>query len=138
VGLSQWWALKSHIQAASVLTTDHYPDILDKTFVVGAPSFFSVVFGWVKRWFGESVVGRIYIVADKDVKDVLRGVVDSKDLPIQYGGDLNWEYGKVEMDEDVRTAVQSDGRKDWIEGPCYWEDGKRKAAGRVRGVRREE
>lgn len=136
VGLSQWWALKSHIQAAGVLTTDYYPDILDKTFVVGAPAFFSIVFGWVKRWFGEGVVGRIAIVGEKEMEDVLRAAVDVKDLPVQYGGDLQWEYGSVMMDEDVKMAVESDGREGWIEGPCYWENGKRRVVGTVGGVKR--
>jgi len=51
VGLRQFWSLKNHMQDASQLATAHYPETLDRIFVIGAPSFFPTVWGWVKRWF---------------------------------------------------------------------------------------
>ena len=36
---------------ASNLATAHYPETLDRIFVVGAPSFFPTVWEWAKRWF---------------------------------------------------------------------------------------
>lgn len=51
VGLKQFWNLKSHMQDASMLATAHYPETLDRIFIIGAPSFFPTVWGWVKRWF---------------------------------------------------------------------------------------
>lgn len=36
---------------ASQLATAHYPETLDRIFVVGAPSFFPTVWEYAKRWF---------------------------------------------------------------------------------------
>lgn len=51
VGLRQFWSLKNHMQDASQLATAHYPETLDRIFIIGAPSFFPTVWGWIKRWF---------------------------------------------------------------------------------------
>lgn len=51
VGLWQFWNLKAHMQDASQLAQAHYPETLDRIFIVGAPSFFPTVWGWIKRWF---------------------------------------------------------------------------------------
>lgn len=59
VSLMQFWKLKSHMQDASILATAHYPETLDRIFLLGAPSFFPTVWSWVKRWFDPiTVVGR--------------------------------------------------------------------------------
>lgn len=51
VGIRQFWNLKQHMQDASLLATAHYPETLDRIFIIGAPSFFPTVWGWIKRWF---------------------------------------------------------------------------------------
>ena len=64
VGLRQFWSLKNHMQDASQLATAHYPETLDRIFIIGAPSFFPTVWGWVKRWFDPitvvSILSRIF------------------------------------------------------------------------------
>lgn len=51
VGLRQFWNLKNHMQDASQLATAHYPETLDRIFIIGAPSFFPTVWSWIKKWF---------------------------------------------------------------------------------------
>lgn len=51
VGLAQFWKLRAHLQDSSALATAHYPEILDRIFVVGAPGFFSTIWDWAKNWF---------------------------------------------------------------------------------------
>lgn len=51
VSLIQFWKLKNHMQDASLLATSHYPETLDRIFLIGAPSFFPTVWSWIKRWF---------------------------------------------------------------------------------------
>lgn len=51
VGIRQFWNLKNHMQDASLLATAHYPETLDRIFLIGAPSFFPTVWSWIKRWF---------------------------------------------------------------------------------------
>ena len=61
VGLRQFWNLKSHMQDASQLATAYYPETLDRIFIIGAPSFFPTVWGWIKRWFDPITVSKIFI-----------------------------------------------------------------------------
>ena len=51
VGFTKLWNLRNHMSDASQLATAHYPETLDRIFVVGAPSFFPTIWGWAQRWF---------------------------------------------------------------------------------------
>lgn len=51
VGFKQIWNLRAHLQDSSRLATAHYPETLDRIFIVGAPSFFPTIWEWAKRWF---------------------------------------------------------------------------------------
>lgn len=51
VGFQKFWALRDHMSDSSRLATAHYPETLDRIFVVGAPSFFKTVWSWAQRWF---------------------------------------------------------------------------------------
>jgi len=51
VGFTKFWSLRNHMSDASALATAHYPETLDRIFVIGAPSFFPTVWGWAKKWF---------------------------------------------------------------------------------------
>ena len=156
VGLHQFWNLKAHMQDASVLATAHYPETLDRIFVsivsisitphrpliyllqiIGAPSFFPTVWGWIKRWFDPVTVSKIFILGKHEIKSTLLSFIDSNDLPKHYGGNLDWEFNMVpHMDEASMGAVERDGRKGWIEGPCLWLNHQRFAVGTVDGKTR--
>lgn len=51
VGFAKFWSLRNHMSDASKLATAHYPETLDRIFVIGAPTFFPTVWEWAKRWF---------------------------------------------------------------------------------------
>ena len=51
VGMGKLWNLRNHMSDASQLATAHYPETLDRIFVIGAPSYFDTIWGWAKRWF---------------------------------------------------------------------------------------
>lgn len=51
VGFAKMWSLRNHMSDASALATAHYPETLDRIFVIGAPSFFPTLWEWAKRWF---------------------------------------------------------------------------------------
>ncbi|KUJ10942.1 CRAL/TRIO domain-containing protein [Mollisia scopiformis] len=136
VGLRQWWFLKDHLQIASMITTEYYPDVLDKTIVVGAPSFFPVVWGWFKRWFNAAMLEKTFIVNKSQMRDTLAEHIDPDHFPTTYGGNLEWEYGKINLDDVLLSEVQKDGGKGWIKGPCIWSNGRRVGVGSVNGVKR--
>ncbi|KIV85309.1 hypothetical protein PV11_01015 [Exophiala sideris] len=134
VGLSQFWNLKAHMQDASVLATAHYPETLDRIFIIGAPSFFPTVWGWIKRWFDPVTVSKIFILSKHDAKSTLSKYMEAKDIPKRYGGDLDWEWGNLpHLDAETRAAVEKDGNNGWVKGPCLWLSGRRVVVGSEKG-----
>ncbi|KAF1844041.1 CRAL/TRIO domain-containing protein [Cucurbitaria berberidis CBS 394.84] len=130
VGLKQFWNLKGHMQDASVLATAHYPETLDRIFVVGAPGFFPTVWGWVKRWFDPITVSKIFILSPANVYPTLSQYIDHENIPKKYGGGLDFEWGSmpnIEPTIDAQLKWENpsilDGRKTFPIGPIKFEQG---------------
>lgn len=119
--------LKAHMQDASLLATAHYPETLDRIFLIGAPSFFPTVWGWVKRWFDPITVSKIFILSAANTKSTLLEYIDEDKIPIKYGGKLDFKFGdmpmlepgiadNVEWKEDVRQGKW----RSFPTGPIKW------------------
>ncbi|KAI1437927.1 CRAL-TRIO domain-containing protein [Xylaria sp. CBS 124048] len=123
VSLRMFWNLKAHMQAASQLATAHYPETLDRIFIIGAPYFFSTVWGWIKRWFDPVTVSKIFILSDHDVLPVLTTFMDIENIPKNYGGKLEWSFFDEPAYDEVVTgmATWENGYTSFPAGPCYWE-----------------
>ncbi|KAI1876914.1 uncharacterized protein JN550_000986 [Neoarthrinium moseri] len=122
VSLRQFWNLKGHMQAASQLATSHYPETLDRIFIIGAPVFFSTVWGWIKRWFDPVTVSKIFILGPADVLPVLTSFIDIRNIPKAYGGELEWDfYDEPRWDdpEYQRIITFQNGYTSIPEGPMY-------------------
>lgn len=130
VGLKQFWNLKNHMQDASQLATAHYPETLDRIFIIGAPAFFPTVWGWIKRWFDPMTVSKIFILSASDVLPTLSQYIDPENIPKKYGGKLDFERGSMpilepEIDAQIKwesPAVQN-GKNTFPIGPIRWEKG---------------
>lgn len=151
LSLRQFWNLKSHMQNASRLATAHYPETLDHIFMIGAPSFFPTVWGWIKRWFDPITVSKIFILSRHDVTSTLEKYIDPSNIPVKYGGTLNWHYGTVpNLEPAISEALnwerpRKDSRppKAFPPGPIRWKKGERGdivavAVGSENGRRRTE
>ncbi|KAK3318143.1 CRAL-TRIO domain-containing protein [Apodospora peruviana] len=146
VSLRQFWNLKSHMQAASTLATAHYPETLDRIFIIGAPYFFSTVWGWIKRWFDPITVSKIFILSAHEVKPTLESFIDPMNIPKQYGGELEFKFFDLPNQDPYikKTATWENGHTDFPLGPLYWrpiDGGKRLeciAAGSVNKTPRHE
>ncbi|KAJ5995070.1 hypothetical protein N7481_002047 [Penicillium waksmanii] len=107
VGLKQFWNLKSHMQDASVLATAHYPETLDRIFIIGAPAFFPTVWGWIKRWFDPVTTSKIFILSAAEVKPTLTAFMEPSSIPKQYGGELEWKWGEMpHLDEPAQELLK--------------------------------
>ncbi|KAJ5786148.1 uncharacterized protein N7503_011360 [Penicillium pulvis] len=126
VGLKQFWNLKSHMQDASVLATAHYPETLDRIFIVGAPGFFPTVWGWIKRWFDPGTTSKIFILSAAEVQPTLTSFMDPASIPKQYGGELEWQWGDMpNLDEPASellkgAQVQEGDKKSLLKGPMLF------------------
>lgn len=79
-------------------------------------------------------MSKIFILSKHDVKSTLSRFMEPKDFPKRYGGELEWEWGDLpHLDEVTRAAVEKDGNKGWVRGPCLWLDGQRVVVGSVNG-----
>ncbi|KAG8702768.1 hypothetical protein FRC09_004555 [Ceratobasidium sp. 395] len=91
--LRQLIKLRSHLQEASTLATANYPETLGMIFVVGAPGWWSTVWGWVKGWFDEQTRAKVHILPNPLTKsNALFDSVPMSSLPKEYGGELPWVY----------------------------------------------
>ncbi|KAK7036104.1 CRAL-TRIO domain-containing protein [Favolaschia claudopus] len=145
LGLMGYWNLKNHMQAASTLASTYHPETLDRVFLIGAPSFFPTVWGWIKRWFDPVTTSKIFVLAAADVQPTLTRFMRPADLPVKYGGELEWEYGMPpSFDSEIAKVLRGRiGEGGWVRGPLRWvSDGKGggriEMRGTVEGKRREE
>ncbi|KAJ6444978.1 phosphatidylinositol transporter [Purpureocillium lavendulum] len=124
VGLKQFWNLKGHMQAASQLATAHYPETLDRIFIIGAPFFFSTVWGWIKRWFDPITVSKIFVLGPHEVRSTLEAFIEPSDIPKKYGGELDYEFGQLGVPDPGWEGVVEweNGFDRFPTGPLLWED----------------
>ncbi|KAF2086293.1 CRAL/TRIO domain-containing protein [Saccharata proteae CBS 121410] len=131
VGLKQFWNLKAHMQDASTLATAHYPETLDRIFIIGAPSFFPTVWSWVKRWFDPITVSKIFILSNANMKSTLEQYIDPENIPKKYGGKLDFEFGMMPILEpaiqehlNFQNPSKQAGANTIPTGPIKWEEDK--------------
>lgn len=147
VGLKQFWNLKGHMQDASVLATAHYPETLDRIFIIGAPSFFPTVWGWIKRWFDPVTTSKIFILSASEVTPTLTSFMDPSSIPKQYGGELDWKWGDMpNLDEPARELIgaletapaEGETKPGFIKGPVLFKGKEIEILGTVDGKSRRE
>jgi hypothetical protein len=127
------------MQRASTLATANYAETLGTIYLVGAPNFFSTVWGWIGRWFDPGTVEKIFILNDKEVLSTLSRFIDVKDIPRQFGGELDWSYGEPtgpRLGEEEKKVL---GLAALPRGSLRWVDGKvvLKGTGRSEGEIRQ-
>ncbi|KAL8725044.1 MAG: hypothetical protein Q9181_006561 [Wetmoreana brouardii] len=126
VGLKQFWNLRSHMQDASQLATAHYPETLDRIFIIGAPSFFPTVWGWIKKWFDPITTSKIFILSHEQVKPTLSAFMDVSSIPKKYGGELDFECGMMpSIDPEISRCLElKDPKLEelFLTGPTRWVD----------------
>lgn len=92
------------------------------------------MWGWIKRWFDPVTVSKIFILGKAEVKPTLERFMDPKDIPTQYGGQLEFKWGDLpHLDDEAKKALEQDGNSGWITGPCLWLDHKRVVVGSENG-----
>ncbi|TKA71889.1 hypothetical protein B0A49_03352 [Cryomyces minteri] len=129
VGLKQFWNLKQHMQDASTLATAHYPETLDRIFIIGAPSFFPTVWGWIKRWFDPITVSKIFILSSSNMRSTLEQYIEPANIPKKYGGQLDFEFGMMPVLEPIiqknlqwEAPSMQKSNKTFPTGPIRWKE----------------
>ncbi|KAL8287506.1 hypothetical protein RQP46_003364 [Phenoliferia psychrophenolica] len=123
VSLSRFWGLRAHMQRASTLATAMYAETLGTIYIVGAPNFFSVVWGWIGKWFDPGTVEKIFILKDNEVLSTLSRFIDPENIPKQFGGDLDWAFGDLSGPTLDKAAQETLGLDAVPRGSVRWIDG---------------
>ena len=111
--------------------------------IIGAPSFFPTVFGWIKRWVDANTVKKLHILQDSEVLPTLQKYVEMENIASKFGGEFEYQHGmQPKLDPEVSKVLK------WLPpnaslpvGPLKWiEVGKGKryvvAAGNNEGEER--
>ena len=98
--------------------------------IIGAPAFFSTVWSWIKRWFDPITVSKILILSPHEVLPTLSKYVDPKNIPKQYGGELDFAFGDLPVPDPAWEGIVEwdNGHKSFPTGPHVWretDEGKR-------------
>ncbi|KAG1880706.1 CRAL/TRIO domain-containing protein [Suillus tomentosus] len=118
VSLSAMWSLRSHLQVASTMATANYPETLSTIAIVNSPSFFPTIWNWIKTWFDEGTRNKIHILG-KDPGPTLRLLIDERDIPQSYGGQLPWKFeDDPDLDDALKKAID-----EMPKGPVLFVDG---------------
>ena len=120
VGVKHFWSLRSHLQKAAGMATSHYPESVDKIFIVGAPSFFPTIWGYITKWFDPAITSKISVLPAAKSLEVLTHHIHPDDLPKCFGGELEWEYGNHPSVDKETEALLGDLAEDWVEGPLEY------------------
>lgn len=120
VGLRKFWGLRTILQTASSMATAHYPETVERIFVVGAPYFFPTIWSLVTRWFDPATTRKIFVLPASQAKVTLMQYIEPENLPKRFGGGLEWSMGMHPV-PDAETAGMIGSLADaWIEGPMRY------------------
>ncbi|KAL8634615.1 MAG: hypothetical protein Q9228_007795, partial [Teloschistes exilis] len=139
------------IQDLSRLLSRNYPEILDNVFVsaprifcpninaqshrlerqmltlviqlIGAPSYFSTIWGWVKNWVDPGTVDKLKVLSHAEVLPTLKEYIDVENIPTRFGGQLKYETGMgYDLDPVIarRLVWLSGSDNKFPKGPIIW------------------
>ena len=120
VGLRKFWTLRGLLQTASTMATAHYPETVERIFVVGAPFFFPTVWSMVTRWFDPNTTKKIFVLGSGQQKEMMLKYIDKKDLPERFGGELQWNMGDHPNPDDETRRMVGKLKDGWIDGPIRY------------------
>lgn len=105
VGLRKFWSLRNLLQTASSMATAHYPETVERIFVVGAPYFFSTIWSLITRWFDPATTRKISVLQPAQMTATLTRFIEPAHLPRRFGGELEWEMGMPPLLDEAAKAV---------------------------------
>lgn len=81
------------------------------TQLIGAPSYFSTIWGWVKNWVDPGTVEKLKVLSHAEVLPTLKEYIDVENIPTRFGGQFKYETG---MGYDLDPVIAH--RLVWLSG----------------------
>ncbi|KAL8728360.1 MAG: hypothetical protein Q9181_005370 [Wetmoreana brouardii] len=123
IGIRQVWNLRSYVQDLARLLSRNYPEILDHVFIIGAPTYFSTIWGWIKNWVDPGTVEKLQVLSHAEVLPTLKEYIDLANIPTRFGGQFKYEIGmSYDLDPVIaRRLVWPPGSEEKFPmGPVKW------------------
>ncbi|KAL8993180.1 MAG: hypothetical protein Q9169_006536, partial [Polycauliona sp. 2 TL-2023] len=93
IGIRQVWNMRGYVQDLARLLSGNYPEILDHVLLIGAPSYFSTIWGSVKKWVDPGTIEKIRVIPQGEVLSTLKEFIEVADIPTRFGGQFEYEPG---------------------------------------------
>ncbi|TVY82027.1 Phosphatidylinositol/phosphatidylcholine transfer protein SFH1 [Lachnellula suecica] len=144
LGISSAWKLRDWAQDMGQLLAGNYPEVLDQAFIVGAPSYFGVIWSWVKLLLDPSTASKVRVLAPNEILPTLEEFIDIENIPEKYGGKLPTTAGMMPtLDKEIIDLLgwAPESEKSLPAGPLHWIKGANGsktavAVGMVKGEKR--
>jgi len=120
VGLRGFWNLRSLLQAVSSMATAHYPESVERIFVIGAPSFFPTVWKLITRWFEPATTRKISILSKSEVKSTMNKYIATFNIPERFGGSLKWDFNEPPAMDEEAAKEAGNLATNWVHGPIRY------------------
>lgn len=120
VGLRKFWNLRSLLQTASSMATAHYPETVERIFIVGAPYFFPTIWSLVTRWFDPATTKKIFVLSASEATEKLTEFIAPENLPKRFGGMLDWTFPTLPLPDAETEAIIGNLADKWVKGPIRY------------------
>ena len=120
VGVRKFWSMRSLLQTASKMATAHYPETVERIFVVGAPYFFPTIWSVVTRWFDPATTKKIHVLSASEVTEKLTTFIAPENFPKRFGGTLNWTFPMQPIPDPEITELIGGLAEKWVDGPIRY------------------
>lgn len=85
--------------------------------VIGAPSFFPTIWGFIQRWFEPATTSKIVVLSGSEVTNTLAQHIDLEDVPRRFGGSLDWDFGDHPLLDQETEDLLSKSVSKKLRGP---------------------
>ena len=91
--------------------------------VIGAPSYFPRIWGFIKSWIDPVTASKLVILSQSEVLPTLTEYIDLGNIPTEFGGDLNFDPGMPPLIDTLiaeRMSWKSVSNGTFPTGPLKW------------------
>uniref|UniRef100_A0A093VEW7 SEC14 cytosolic factor n=1 Tax=Talaromyces marneffei PM1 TaxID=1077442 RepID=A0A093VEW7_TALMA len=142
--LKQVWDLRNYAQDVSRLLATNYPEVVDRIYVLNAPSYYNTIWGLIKRFIDPVTADKLVIVSPNEVLEELSEDIDLENIPKVFGGEFDYQHAMLpSIAKELWQTINwndPDSTGQILAGPIKWvRDGdleKAVAVGREDGISR--
>lgn len=115
--LRQTWGIRRYAQSITGLLATCYPEVVDKIYILNAPSYFSKIWAFIKSWIDPNTAKKLVVVNPEDALTTLLETIDMEYIPERYGGKSTVKEGMIPTVDGLKELL---GVETLPDGPIKW------------------